>query len=312
VSELAKEIEEIIDYAKGNFFPTSNILRHALVVAKKIQDEKFEMFVTNELKGYKSGPLPSHRKIRGMVVLVPSFGAFQRVDLRKLEAEAIRKVSTAHVAETIPIIENTINFQGDDGFFTVGFSSENEGVLAPTESGQIEYGILLQNMQMKELLDEVRGIIFDWAIERQRDLLTTAELNPAPAKPQKLRSRFLEYLKDNKQWIFSGVGVLALIVLGGVVIHFVTPPRDSGTTAEATALTTQRETLEVPRLGDFEVFYPKPFTSIPNLTFNKKIGSVYIGSEYEVLEQRKDGFKIRMLSIADGRAIEWIAVGPTK
>lgn len=60
------------------------------------------------------------------------------------------------------------------------------------------------------------------------------------------------------------------------------------------------------------MYYPKPFSSIPNLTFNKKIGNLYIASDYQALEQRKDGFKIRILSMADGRAIEWIAIGPTQ
>ncbi len=312
MSELAKEIDEIIANAKGNFFPTSNLLRHALVVAKKLKDYEFEEFVQKELKGYKAGSLPNHRRAQGKVILMGTLRPFQEVDLRHLSTEAVRKVSTAHVAETVPIIENTIKFQGDDGFFTIGFSSENEGVLPAIDSDRVEYGILLLNMQLKELLDDVRGIVLDWAIERQRDLLANESAMSGRVEVKKTRRRALQYLKDNKQWIFSGVGVSTLLLLGGTVIHFIRMPQDAVTTEGAPGLITEREILEVPKLGDFEVFYPKPFTSIPNLTFNKKIGNVYIASEYEVLEQRKDGFKIRMLSIADGRAIEWIAIGPTK
>lgn len=316
MSSLAKEIEEIIDYAKGNFFPTSNLLKHALVVAKKLDDKEFSEFISQELKGYKNGALPAHRKIRGQVIIIPRpFGSFQYVSLGHLDAEAERKVSLAYVGETAPIIESSLNSLGDEGVFPVGFSSENQGMLPALPHSREEYGILLHASQLRELLDDVRTIVLEWAIKREREIAAPLEEQRAkgPEDLNRPKRSPVRYLRDNKQWIFNGIGAVVLTLLVGAIAYFVNSPgRKVDFTQNANGLTTQKEVLEVPRLGDFEVFYPKPFVSVPNLNFNKKIGSVYVPSEYEVLEQRKDGFKIRIVSIGDGRAIEWIAVGPTK
>jgi len=107
---------------------------------------------------------------------------------------------------------------------------------------------------------------------------------------------------------FSDLRTIAVISGLLIVIWF---PRFVGSNSQLDlGLMTQREVLEVPQLGVYEVFYPKPFASTPNLNFNKMIGNVYTYSTYQVLEQRRDGFKIQITSIGDGRAIEWIAVGP--
>jgi class 3 adenylate cyclase len=173
MSSLAEEIEEIIEYAKGDSFPTSSLLRYALVVTKKVNDRQFEEFVTNELKGYRNRPLPKHRYVRGKVILMSPVGhPFENVDVDGLDPERLRKVSTAHLGETVSIIENTMRSQGDDGFFTVGFTEDNEGVLPAVTSPNVEYGIVLFTMQLRELLDDVRGIILDWAIEKQRGLVS--------------------------------------------------------------------------------------------------------------------------------------------
>lgn len=70
MSGLLKDLSDIVESAKGNFFPTSHILREALVVAKRIKDREFETLVNNERRGYKSGSLPRHRRIRGKVMIV--------------------------------------------------------------------------------------------------------------------------------------------------------------------------------------------------------------------------------------------------
>src|SRR2546423_14178530 len=75
-------------------------------------------------------------------------------------------------------------------------------------------------------------------------------------------------------------------------------------------LTTQRGVLLIPELMNYEIFYPQRFASVPNLTFSKVVDNVYTPVSFEVIEQRSDGFKIRINGIAgDARAIEWIAIG---
>jgi len=76
-------------------------------------------------------------------------------------------------------------------------------------------------------------------------------------------------------------------------------------------LLTQREVLEIQGPKTYEVFYPRLFSSIPNLNFSKKVDNVYFHVDYDVIEQRADGFKIVVTSSQNPAALEWIAVGRT-
>lgn len=81
------------------------------------------------------------------------------------------------------------------------------------------------------------------------------------------------------------------------------------------SITTQRGIVEIPETKTYDVFYPQPFDAIPNLTFSKVTDGVYVPADYEVLEQRRDGFKIKISAVGGApgaRAIEWIAVGRIK
>jgi len=61
--------------------------------------------------------------------------------------------------------------------------------------------------------------------------------------------------------------------------------------------------------GEHDVYYPRAFTAIPNLTFSKKVDNIYFETRYEITEQRRDGFKIKFTAFVRGGAIQWIAVG---
>ena len=109
---------------------------------------------------------------------------------------------------------------------------------------------------------------------------------------------------------FSDLKSIAVISALLIVIWI---PRFVGRAPQFNAgVTTQRGILEVPELKTYEVLYHQPFSSVPNLTFSRKINNKYMEVLFEVVEQRKDGFKIRISSLGSGYAIEWIAVGPTK
>jgi hypothetical protein len=87
-------------------------------------------------------------------------------------------------------------------------------------------------------------------------------------------------------------------------------PRAFGTTSpDNNGLTTQRGFLHIPTSRTYEVFYPKAFSSTPNLTFSMKVDNVYTATDYDIVEQRPDGFKIKIDGVSGARVIEWIAVG---
>jgi hypothetical protein len=253
MASLHEELEEIINHAKGNFFPTSMILRNALVVAKKIEDKHFEEVFTKELKGYKSGPLPTYRRLRGQVVVMTRFGPYESVSTDHLDNEARCKVSTAHLAETVPIIEDTLNSEGETGILGVAFSLENDGVLPPIPNKTGQYGILLGSRQLRELLDDVRTAVLDWAINKQRNIVTNPTTTATVKKTtaDKFRLSPVQYLKENKQWIFSGVGIFVISTVAWFAYTFLSSPSDQNN-ANAALISTTTATPAQPPTRRFE------------------------------------------------------------
>lgn len=77
----------------------------------------------------------------------------------------------------------------------------------------------------------------------------------------------------------------------------------------STNLLTQREVLELQGPKVYEVYYPQPYASVPNLTFSKRVDNIYFYVDFDIVEQRRDGFKLSVNGTQSSAAIEWIAVG---
>jgi hypothetical protein len=62
--------------------------------------------------------------------------------------------------------------------------------------------------------------------------------------------------------------------------------------------------------GIQEVFYPIPYKNPPNLTFIKKVEDRYFTSGPAIIEQRADGFKVKL--VMNSWHYDWKAVGIKK
>jgi hypothetical protein len=109
-----------------------------------------------------------------------------------------------------------------------------------------------------------------------------------------------EFLPFDRSLIAPTVAILAVLWIPRAFEH-------QGSSAPE--VVTQREVLEILGPKTYDVFYPRPFASPPNLNFSKKVDKLYFHVDYDVIEQRRDGFRISVTSSQSGAAIEWIAVG---
>jgi hypothetical protein len=83
------------------------------------------------------------------------------------------------------------------------------------------------------------------------------------------------------------VGLCLGLCLGLVVERYAASKRTSEHTAELT---------NADRSGDYEVFYPRPFASPPNLEVIDPLPRDTFGRWlFKITEQRADGFKIQVL-----------------
>jgi hypothetical protein len=63
-----------------NSIKISDILRKALLIAKKLKIEEFEQLVSKELKGYEAGDkIPDYRLLNGKVMVLNPYHGYQPV-----------------------------------------------------------------------------------------------------------------------------------------------------------------------------------------------------------------------------------------
>jgi hypothetical protein len=65
-------------------------------------------------------------------------------------------------------------------------------------------------------------------------------------------------------------------------------------------LLAQSGSVEVGETGQYEVFYPHRYVSAPHLIVRSKGYA-----DFEIVEQRADGFRVRVRGTSSGSALEW-------
>jgi hypothetical protein len=125
--------------------------------------------------------------------------------------------------------------------------------------------------------------------------------------------QILEYIVKNKEWIFSGIGVLLLSATFLFGRNLLNKYRSRNKPKEANERDTTilRGTVTIPLDSGkvHNVFYPRKFQTPPFLTVNLVSGRL----GFDLVEQRSDGFKISTYggghASGNGVKIEWMAEG---
>ncbi len=78
---------------------------------------------------------------------------------------------------------------------------------------------------------------------------------------------------------------------------------------------TQKGSIDIQNTTTYQVFYRTPFAGAPQLQVQKgksKMASGLYSISFEVIEQRADGFNVKVTSYTLGSHLEWVAVGTRK
>ena len=131
-----------------------------------------------------------------------------------------------------------------------------------------------------------------------------------------------DWIIDNKDWLFSGAGILLITSLLAA-LRFIKRRRNP---KRQIIFKGHHEWARTRRSHQIEIFYPQPFASTPNLTIsfpNRRMspkgrriypdtGRGYRSPVYQLIEQRSDGFVIRILSLGQfDPQLDWQSKGVT-
>lgn len=161
VNSLVLELQSV---AWNSEEKVTNLLRKALVVAKKLGVTEFASWIDSEMYGYKETKvIPDYRKVTGVIRAFNPYYGWQNVyfDSQKFENAA----STIYVNQSVAELEDLYNSKG--GRLSTKLPS------SVTEKIYNQYGVgaelSLSKASILHVIEAVKSTILDWALKLEQD-----------------------------------------------------------------------------------------------------------------------------------------------
>ena len=154
---------------------TTNLLRKALMVAKKLKLKDFENWIRFELNGYgnKDVKIPECRKIHGELrAFNPGEGWIPTLFNGYVEMQDTVTKST--VLQSVSELEHLINGKSD--IFCISFATDAERILGELFGFETMYKLFINIIQIQNILETVRTTVMNWALELECDGILGEEM----------------------------------------------------------------------------------------------------------------------------------------
>ncbi|WP_252246877.1 hypothetical protein [Clostridium sp. ZBS4] len=151
-----------------------NLLRKTLVVAKKLKITDFQSWIMNEMQGYKSiEDIPDYRKVIGQLKgLNPYHGWIPT--LLSNDSDMNEMLTTRKVADSVSQIEFLMKSETNELCYQYPGNIEN--ILGKMFGFETKYQLFVSKAQFQGILENVRTIIMNWALELECDGILGEEM----------------------------------------------------------------------------------------------------------------------------------------
>lgn len=164
----------------------TNLLRKALVVAKKLDIQEFVDWIYLELNGYtESDSLPNYREVSGEVMVHNPLHGWERV-IFQTESES-KLTSIRPVPHPISQIENLCEETTDDSVISYPLSDRISQNIMKNTMGMVPY-FIANDSQMRNILESVRNIVLDWSLKMESEGIMGEDLNFTEQEKEKAES----------------------------------------------------------------------------------------------------------------------------
>lgn len=146
----------------------SNLLRKSLVISRKLKITDFEHWVNQELNGYGDNGdiIPDYREVRGSLEFLNHYYGWRPVIIQDEKLAEI--LSKQKIAQPITEIEFLVESDSDQLYIQLPQNIQNQlsewGDRTPTQ-----FHVSFGKSQARQIIDSVRNIILDWAIQLEED-----------------------------------------------------------------------------------------------------------------------------------------------
>jgi hypothetical protein len=164
MAALVLELQREAMNGKGS---VSDLLRMALVVARKLGIAEFEKWIDAELNGYYNRDrteIPAYRVLQGSVVVENPRGGWQPL----LFADARYKeiVSKCQLVQSVGELENSLSTATGRGEFHLEMPPLKENELLARMSGpRVKPALAVTGAMLQGVVDTVRNTVLDWSLK---------------------------------------------------------------------------------------------------------------------------------------------------
>jgi hypothetical protein len=146
----------------------TDLLRKALLVSRKLGIKEFQIWIENELNGYKDNKdLPEYRKISGTSQCLNPYRGWQPIQFHNIESEKYWTIWTC--SEPISQFAAMIGSKSQNDFIQVNYSSEGSKALLDSIGQSTQVRLIIGIPSIVSLLDSVRTVLLNWAIKLEED-----------------------------------------------------------------------------------------------------------------------------------------------
>jgi len=149
--------------------PVTDLLRKALVVARKLKITELEVWINKELSGYVDAEdIPDYRMIRGQVKGWNPYHGWQPIVFSDAEIENM--LSETQNPQAISEIESLISNKKDSGgTLQMPFPSHVQEKICHAIRHSTEITLIVQRPALVRIVDAVRTIVLNWALKLEED-----------------------------------------------------------------------------------------------------------------------------------------------
>ena len=150
--------------------PVTDLLRKAYVVARKLKITEFEGWLSKELEGYtEDSEIPEYREVTGEVKAWNPYHGWQPIFFE--EPQIAETVSKRNNAQRIAEIENLLKSISDNkgGNLQIPFAPEQQNIICKAIGRQTQVTLMTTDSGLVRIIDAVRNIVLNWAIQLEED-----------------------------------------------------------------------------------------------------------------------------------------------
>lgn len=165
---MASIVLELQRDALDRSVPITDLLRKALVVARKLHQSSFQDWIQSELSGYQGDlEIPDYREMVGQVKGWNPHHGWMPVIIN--EPEIMEMISKRRSGQSISEIENLLERQDSNSTLHMPFSPGHQQVLRETVDFNTEFSLFIGHSSLSRIVDSVRNTILTWALQLEED-----------------------------------------------------------------------------------------------------------------------------------------------